>query len=305
MCIIARKVVTVSDTKILCAISGDRRRQLIVYSNKVENVTNDNMMILPVPNASTLLFHDLTNYTDLFNDCEKCFIEPASGFFSTNDFNFSKNFKYKSKPLNVFNVGSYQVSVANTLSDVTRADANVFQVSPSLNHFLTTHYSGSQWGFIFCKLQTGEGAHVYHPFGYSHDIFGDEVVVPTRHYHDHGVNTQPQWLRPTTTPGPALSYGFGGFGGGFGGNGGEEWSHDIYFHNIEPCKNQCVTEMNSNKKIWDKPKTFNKDKIPNFSFGTTENFSKVQIKGNHPNRDLFISVPPPSGGGGWFSFLGY
>lgn len=74
MCIISNSVNKVSDTKILIAVNEKTDRQLVVYSNKVDNNSAKNAMILPVPMSNSVKFINLSNYKNIFEDCEKVFI---------------------------------------------------------------------------------------------------------------------------------------------------------------------------------------------------------------------------------------
>ena len=42
-------------------------------SNEVINNCKNNVMILPVPYPDTIEFIDLSNYTNIFEDCQKSF----------------------------------------------------------------------------------------------------------------------------------------------------------------------------------------------------------------------------------------
>ena len=66
MCIISLPIQQVDTTKIFVAV--EESTQLIVYSNTIENYTNNNAMILPVPNPSSLKFINLTEYPEIFDD---------------------------------------------------------------------------------------------------------------------------------------------------------------------------------------------------------------------------------------------
>ncbi len=111
MCIISNQVETVAKTKILVAVKPLTNRQLTVYSNSVNNTTDGNAMILPVPFPNTVTFHDLSDYKDIFTDCAKCIMKPKGPSKSY----FSNGISTNSAPLKVFEVGSYQVSLALSL----------------------------------------------------------------------------------------------------------------------------------------------------------------------------------------------
>ncbi len=85
MCIISKEVKSVSKTQILVAVDSKKERQLVVYSNKIDNFIPGNAMILPVPNPSSVKFHNLYTYTDIFNDCNKMVYKKTDGFKGIRD----------------------------------------------------------------------------------------------------------------------------------------------------------------------------------------------------------------------------
>ena len=182
---ISTEIQQVSKTKILVSPDSTGSRQLIIYSNYINNISESNAMVLPVPLPHTIKFINLSEYSDLFDDCAKCFYNPSrskSLNWSTNSFNTRED----NSPLEVFNVGSYQVSMAMNLDQISRVDQKIFVLSPGLKQTLSMFYYQPYWGFIICKL--GSGPELYHPFGYSHEIIDNKIYIPTRHYHQ-----QPKW----------------------------------------------------------------------------------------------------------------
>lgn len=181
MCLISTEIESVSNTKILVAPNHNNTRQLVVYSNIVNNVSGDfNAMVLPVPLPQTLKFIDLSTYANIFEDCAKCFYNPYRSKSANLYFSNSNNSR-DDKPLQVFNVGSYKVSVAMNLEQVSRADKKIFRLSEGLSQVLSTFYYQPYWGFIICKLNSGPES--YHPLAYSHQIIDNKIYIPTRHYH--------------------------------------------------------------------------------------------------------------------------
>lgn len=178
MCLISREIESVSNTKILVAPNQNNTRQLTVYSNQVLNVSDSNAMVLPVPLPQTLEFIDLSDYKNLFEDCNKCFYN--NNRLRSNKVSNSYNTK-DNKLLQVFNIGSYKVSVAMNLDQISRVDSKVFKLSPGLSKTLQTFYYQKYWGFIICKLNSGP--ELYHPIAYSHQIIDSKIYIPTRYYH--------------------------------------------------------------------------------------------------------------------------
>jgi len=301
MCIISGEIKSVLDTNILCGLSDDKQRQIIVYSNLVNNITKNNAMILPVPLVNTLKFHNLKDYKELFTDCKKCFYNSkTSESYSNLSINsFSSNSKSK---LEVFNVGSYKVSVAQTIDDLERVDTSVFELSNNLSNFMKNSYSEPYFGFIICKLNLG--SEKYHPFGYSHAIFNNILFVPTKHFHVHNTFES---INEYSLP----SNDYENFDQSFeklninhnktfyrssynenklnNSNIADDWSHDIYFYNVYPLQNTEITTMNNSNERWN-GKTFNLNKI-DFPFSKDcKNFEKIEIDGVHRNIDLIIPI---------------
>ncbi len=181
MCLISAEIEKVSKTKILIAPNANNTRQLVVYSNYVNNLSESNAMVLPVPNPQTVEFIDLTAYSNLFEDCSSCFYsihksKSLNRQYLTNSFNTRDD-----KPLEVFNVGSYKISLAMNLEQISRVNSAIFDLSPGLKQTLEMFYHQPYWGFIICKLNSGP--ELYHPFAYSHNIIQSQIYIPTRHYH--------------------------------------------------------------------------------------------------------------------------
>jgi hypothetical protein len=121
----------------LVCVNDEKTKQMIVYSNFVDNSNNFNAMVLHVPLAHSVKFIDLTHYCNIFVDCENCFnklIPKNSSLFT----NLLAN--YNDTPLTIFNVGSYKVSLAMNLNDLKYVDSNMFALSPGLDKILKTYY---------------------------------------------------------------------------------------------------------------------------------------------------------------------
>ena len=302
MCLISDDIETVSDTNILVSTNIDNTRQLVVYSNYINNLSQSNAMVLPVPNPETLKFIDLSNYKNLFNDCNSCFYNPNA------DFSYSTNTNSTKKSLNVFSVGSYQVSVAMNLNQIQNIDKNIFNLSNGLNEILNKYYNKSFFGFIICKLNSGKEK--YHPLAYSHKIIDSKIFIPTKHYHQevkHNQIFQGSYIDPrenifnqnysllNNTHSSYISNNQN-FSNNKSSNNkssnneyADDWSHSIYLYNINANNNEIIKNMNSNEKIWNKKTVFNRKKI-NFDFDKCNNFEKIKINGNHPNIDLIIPI---------------
>lgn len=280
MCIISNSVSKVSDTKILVAVNEKTDRQLVVYSNKVDNASQNNAMILPVPMPETVKFINLSEYKNIFDDCKKSFYNPGRGI------NLSNGFEVSSKGLlEVFSIGSYVVSLAKSLSDLRRVDQSVFHLTEGCEGLLKNDYSDPVWGFIICKLN--DGLEKYHPFAYSHQLM-DTIFVPTKHYHDHKVLKGFKYNNANIVNSPMFST--------FSNNNvlnkyefADDWNHEIYLINVKNA-NTIPKSMNSCHEMWNRKLFLNKNLI-DFDFGEVTNFNKVVIEGSHKNIDLLLTIP--------------
>jgi hypothetical protein len=264
MCIISQPVKEVESTKILVAIGSDQSRQMIVYSNRVDNEISTNAMILPVPNPKTIKFHDLSKHKDIFKDLDSVF----KSFITMNSLSYSSDSFARNQTLKVFDVGSYQVSLAYSVNDILKVNQDVFQLSPGCYDLLKSSYTAN-FGFIICKLKQGDST--YHPLGYSHQIINKtNIFIPTKHYHEHVSLDDIEYQIEET-------------------NKDEKWSHNIYLYN---CKgeNNLIKSMGMDH-IWNtnNPLLFNYNDIE-FDFGHCKNLEKYTIKGEKPNIDLVVSV---------------
>jgi hypothetical protein len=140
MCIISNPVETVSQTKILVAPSKDKTRQLTIYSNQVNNTSESNAMILPVPNPSSVKFVDLSAYKHIFTDVDRAFYKPQTRSYESK---IRLSFGTNSAKLQVFNVGSYKASLAMNFEDLKRVDDSVFKLSSGCCDLLKESYDES------------------------------------------------------------------------------------------------------------------------------------------------------------------
>jgi len=289
MCIIADEIESVSKTKIFVATNPTKTRQITVYSNFVNSVVNNNAMILPIPSSQNVDFIDLSNYKDIFDDCKSSFY----------DLNFSLGMRTKSFSMNsknilpVFNVGSYQVSLALNFEQLSNVNKNVFQLRDDLKKMLYEFYSNPNWGFIICKLS--KGPEEYHPFAYSHNIVDNKLFMPTRHFHVESTNktqiNNNMWMDGTSMS----NYSFINTNTNTNTNTNaykkiaDDWEHDIYIVNFDINKNQYITQFNSCKDVWSNENNVNYSKI-RFNFDKCNSFTKLVINGTHPNIDIICTL---------------
>jgi hypothetical protein len=172
----------VSKTNIFVGLNSSKTSQITIYSNFVSNNSNGNAMVIPVPFPSTVKFHDVSCIKNFFKIVDQSFYRMAQTFGMRSDsFSLTNSAKTKSV-LEVFSVGSYNVSLANNLSDISRLDKDVFTLSSGLAKTLGEHYSDPVWGFIVFILARDKKD--YNPFAFSHALYNNKIYIPTRHYHD-------------------------------------------------------------------------------------------------------------------------
>ncbi len=177
----------VSKTKIFVASLNGGQRQLTLYSNQAQAVNaNDpnNAMILPIPSrsgGSDIKLHDFSKVADLFATLDRCFPRTQA-----QDLSFGmRNQSYSNSSLTVHQVGDYQCSIVPSVHDFGLLRADTFQVSPHIASLLQQHYA-SDFSFLVCRFKDGGS---FHPLGYSHDVSGGRIFIPTRH--EHGGTSRP------------------------------------------------------------------------------------------------------------------
>lgn len=320
----------VTDTNIFVALDDKQEKQLTIYSNLIDNVNELNAMVIPIPHPQSVQFYDMSSYKNFFSDCDKSFklqslLKSRSETLSMND-TFSTNSYGVNKTIAVQTVGSYKVSVANNIAELENLDKNVFILSDELKIILNKHYGTDDWGFIAFILSTGRNE--YHPFAFSHNLLNGQIYVPTRHYHNHleyNSNTNNQFDN-NQFDNKLFSYDASNidqspmFSSIFTSNRltktsnntkqpkhsaeskqldqtmTDDWSHKIYLYNImndSNIKNDFIkraVRSNTYYYKWNRGFSFDKSKFNGFDMNNHTNFTKIDIKGLHPNNDIMINV---------------
>ena len=250
MCII-NEPAHVSGTKILVSPNHDNTRQLVVYSNVVQTNAHNNAMILPVPHPETIKLHDLSQYKDIFEDCNKCF--SSKGLLSKGYAHTNQSFGMDdSEILEVHHVGVLDISIVPTYNDFHRLDPNYFKLNPLVGSVLSEFYPDlplNRFGYIVSKLSSGHKEE-YHPLAYSHQIYKNNLMfIPTRHHHGNHKELM------------------------------SDYDHDIYSINT---KNLCGSET------WEHIFKIMTHKIPSFQFPEVVSFNKLNIDRKDLNTDLYF-----------------
>jgi hypothetical protein len=269
MCILNRPVKEVLQTSIFCAKSGSR--QLTIYSNKVAT-TVENAMILPFPlrhkdptDEEELEFYDISSLGEtLFRALNAVFIDTSP----------PRQMKSKSRSraaapqtLAVHEVGSYLASKCYSIDDLKRIDASVFTLASDVETLLRSEYP-TGFGFVVCKLKQSLAGEKYEPFAYSHYLpegREETLFIPTKHFHKH-VSTIAQVAEAKA-----------------------DWDHNIFIYNYQTG---LPSFINEDKWEWNKslPMELNDLQRLTVSFETANSFQKISLKGDHPNRDLYVQV---------------
>lgn len=164
-------------------------------------------MILPFPSSrpESVNFKLLMNSAsaeaknavkELFRTAKDCFPVPMSKSWGATN---GGRAPQACLPLKVERVGSYDVSVAETVGDLPRFDPKVFQINPKALKLIQTRYP-TGFGFLICQITESKP---YHPFGYIHDtLSAGTAFVPTYHYHEHASpsSSSSSSSLPFTTP---------------------------------------------------------------------------------------------------------
>jgi len=193
MCIISHPA-TVTDTRIFVALDRNHTRQIVVYANTA-STTPGAVMILPVPNPTSLKFINLSEYPTIFDDL-------GAGFQTRSTTNMV-SFSARSGELQVHKVGGYLACIANSANELRRLPDQTFgSVDHGLVQLLNKRYP--QFGFVVCRLN-GDAKTEYHPIAYAHNVtLKDRMFVPTYHIHAHDASG-PMYEEPVA-----------------------DWHHDIY-----------------------------------------------------------------------------
>lgn len=266
MCIITGKVDSVHSTKIFTMPSKDKHRQLTVYSNSV-SVPSKTLMILPVPYANSIKFEDsVIHYSTLFTDISKSFRRTQLYSLSAN--------RSAETNIKVYDVGSYNVSIANSIQDILNLDRTYFANPQEIFDLLHDDYI-YPFGFLVCTLKQGETQ--YKPLAYSHTLWKDQLFVPTRHYHPE--DRQGNHLQSFT----------------------HDWDHEIFSLAVPfTTDTHAPTDympLSQNHLDWN---IFS----PEFQWGNDIPLRRLEIKGGYKNIDITFPLYSFSAAPYTPSFLG-
>ena len=192
MCILSATVETVAATKLFTSVLQNGQRQFVVYSNTVDTTVENNTMILPVPNPDTVQFVNLSTYKHFFEDVQSSFKKKYDEHTHSSMLYASRSAAAPfDRPLPVYAVGSYSVSIVPSVSDFYRLNRSEFSIDRDLPLLLAQKYDDPTFGFLVCKLRKGN--HSYHPFAYTHAIHKERLLfLPTYHIHPDGSKLTPE-----------------------------------------------------------------------------------------------------------------
>jgi hypothetical protein len=222
---------------------------------------------------------NLEDYPDIFDDINKPF----------NRYRFewacmSSNQIVQEK-LVVQQVGSYKVSIAQSLDDLDRLQFETFNLSSHIKKLLQKEYPAN-FGYVVAIIDADKS---FHPIAYTHDLWNNELFVPTLHHHEHkedilraraasmaklGIPLTEEYMAALATPVSVNEI---------------DWSHSIFVYN-----NQELPDILSNnphgvfsESVSDLPKT----RLPCLNSDELLCLTKVSINsGFTKNCDLLFSL---------------
>lgn len=254
MCIILGPIRSVDQTRIFVLPSRDNSRQMTFYLNSVDS-PDENMMILPVPNIKSLELHKI-KYKAMFDHLYSSVLRiPQRSWHHSLELN-TLRCAASIEPLPVISHGSYLVSVAPTLEDLTRLDTSVFDMTEELYNFFAKNYT-REFGYLCCRLK--EGKQDYEPICYSHDLHSNgRLFVPTLHYHNHHGRVDTEHA---------------------------DWDHLIYSIGTSEHANLEFLSKKTNKILW--------QRFPEpFRYAAEMPIRCAELTGNQPNRDIAFALAP-------------
>lgn len=253
MCIVLGEVYKVAKTKLFVLANKDKTRQMTFYSNVV-GTPERNMMILPVPGNGDVELHRM-DYKTMFGDLKRSvtslYRAPFSNHMTRSVLSASLSPR---ETLEVFNHGSYLVSIAPHLDDLVRLDKTLFEFTPELYYFFAKHYN-REFGYVCCVLKAGTKE--YEPLCYSHPLHSSgRLFVPTLHYHKHGGHVHTESV---------------------------DWDHMIYSVGTEEKANRGYSSNYSNEVDWTYfPKDYQKLNVSSVRC--------AEITGHYPNKDISFAL---------------
>jgi hypothetical protein len=252
MCIVPFPVISISSTKLFVLPSVDRKRQMTFYKNTVDS-KDENLMILPFPNAKSLQLHKI-KYKALFDDLKQSVFQPPTRSWGLYEMNMTRSLCSTASFLPVISHGSYLVSIAETLEELNRINPTVFDLPEGIFDFFRKHYT-SEFGYLVCKLK--EGKQLYEPLCYSHSLLSNgKLFVPTLHYHDHGQGAKTDEA---------------------------DWDHVIYSLGTTKMANREYLSYKENKLLW--------NRFPEeYTLGKEFPVRCAEIYGNYPNKDVVFEL---------------
>jgi hypothetical protein len=252
MCIIPGPISSVTNTKLFVLPNRDKTKQMTFYMNSVET-PDENLMILPVPNPQTLELHRFPA-KKLFSQLRDSVHSTERGSSFYYDTMYLSRSASLAAPLPVFDYGSYLVSIAETIEDLYRLKADVFDLPSDMYKFFAEHYS-REFGYLCCVLKPN--VKDYEPVCYSHALHSNgKLFVPTLHYHNHDGKIETD---------------------------AADWDHYIYSMGTLEVANFGFRSASENKVLWKRfPEEFKKD--------VNEPVRCAKITGNQKNRDIAFAL---------------
>ena len=273
----------VQRTQLFVAPDAAGRRQLTVYANYVDTPSTTCAMILPCPHPTSIRLHDMTDYATFFEDCNEAFRE---------DLRHSRGIDAlcaSTETLEVHDVGSYAVSIAQCVEDLDRVDTARLPLDQACVAYIKRQYglspSTTDFGFLICRIKPG--AHDYHPLAYTHDMArdGGDLFIPTRHYHATTARTAEDATQETKESSTYVVASDTGMATEVA----DDWDHVIYTLNasLTESRHDASKRVAGTTKF--KDATLAKV-IPGFVLPPCHSFRQYRITGLAKNEDLRAKV---------------
>lgn len=249
MCIISNTINGIFNLKMFVSPNFNNTEQLVAFTVCVNNISENNFIILPIPKTEEIQFIDFTNYINFFDECNS-------------HFSMQKKFMIYDKTKNII---SLQNSFPNPIfvkDFITLETTYTEKINEKVMDFLKKNYENNNWSFII--LDINYGIKKYMSFGYIHKMQNKKIYIPTKQFRLLNIETS-HYLEKNNDNKNVL------------------WDIELFLYNCSLLKN--FNYLKNEEFIWNKSFQINKKKI-NFNFNYTKHFEKIKINGNFANTNL-------------------
>jgi hypothetical protein len=253
MCIIANVINGIFNVKMFVSPNFNNTEQLVVFTVCVNNISDNNFIIIPVPKMEEMHFIDFSDYTPFFEECNSHF--STQKIFTL--YNKTTNTTFLPKSFDNINF----IKDYNLLKTTYNENIN----TQTLN-FLQKNYENNKWSFIVLNIDYGIKKYI--SFGYIHKMQNNKLYIPTKQFRILNLETSP-YLEKNNDTEYVL------------------WDVELFLYNCKLLEN--FNYLKHEEFIWNKSFQINKKKI-NFNFNYTKHFEKIKINGNFKNTNLIAQT---------------